>query len=336
MNKILAMFLTVSLFCAAANALDVGEKSTPLTGVTWVKGEGVDPSKPDGKHIYIVEFWATWCQPCHVSIPHLNGLHAKYKDKGLVIMGISNETKEKVDEFMTKLNMDYIVGLEPTNAVFTAYKGANQGIPEAFVIGKDGKLLWRGNPLAGLDRTVKLIMEGKFDLEVSKKIAAEQANLQAAAQKNDAKAVLAAVNEMIKLEPDNHEHHALRINIVKQIGGAAQVPALYDAWGKDCANNPEGLAALTNTLLNADVSNVRFLQKALELAMQAVKVSNGTSANAVLALARAYCALGAHDKALAVLAASESKVDAHEAVALKAFSQYVENVKLLHDAAVKE
>ena len=35
----------------------------------------------------LVDWWATWCGPCRASIPHLNEIHAKYKEKGLIVIG---------------------------------------------------------------------------------------------------------------------------------------------------------------------------------------------------------------------------------------------------------
>src|SRR5246500_3160101 len=74
-------------FCAAANAvsLKVGDPAPKLQTGKFVQGEPVTEFAP-GK-AYIVEFWATWCGPCRVSIPHLNEIHNKYKDKGLIVIG---------------------------------------------------------------------------------------------------------------------------------------------------------------------------------------------------------------------------------------------------------
>ena len=66
----------------------LGTPAPPLTGLEWVKNGPVE-MKPGT--VYVVEFWATWCPPCRVSIPHLTELQHKYKDKNLVIVGISTE-----------------------------------------------------------------------------------------------------------------------------------------------------------------------------------------------------------------------------------------------------
>lgn len=70
-------------------------------------------SKPerDGKPL-LVEFWATWCPPCPTSIPHLNEIHAKFKDRGLLVVGVSDEPNAVIKKFQKEVPMDYAVATD--------------------------------------------------------------------------------------------------------------------------------------------------------------------------------------------------------------------------------
>ena len=97
-----SIILAVSLFCILTStrqsfAAELGDPAAQLKYLKWVKGEPVRIKKGS---IYIVEFWATWCGPCKVSIPHLTEMQAKYKDKGVTIIGVSDEKIEKVKPFV--------------------------------------------------------------------------------------------------------------------------------------------------------------------------------------------------------------------------------------------
>src|SRR5215471_5656015 len=82
---LLALFPGTLAFSAAAATLKVGDPAPKLQTGKWVQGE---PVKEFAKgKAYIVEFWATWCGPCRISIPHLNEIHNKFKDKGLIVIG---------------------------------------------------------------------------------------------------------------------------------------------------------------------------------------------------------------------------------------------------------
>src|SRR5262245_9646167 len=92
MSKFLALAATLALSAAplaasSSGSLTVGDKPPALEVSAWVKGDAVK-SFESGK-VYVVEFWATWCPPCRKSIPHLTELQAKYKEKGVTIVGVS-------------------------------------------------------------------------------------------------------------------------------------------------------------------------------------------------------------------------------------------------------
>jgi len=137
---------------AANQPAKTGVAAQPLTGLEWVKNGPVE-IKPGT--VYVVEFWATWCPPCKRSIPHLTELQHKYKDKNLVIVGISTEKVDVVKPFVEQkgAEMDYAVAVDTTGTVSTGYMDAfgRDTIPSAFVVGADGKIVWVGNPLDNMD-----------------------------------------------------------------------------------------------------------------------------------------------------------------------------------------
>jgi thiol-disulfide isomerase/thioredoxin len=102
-----------------------------------VQGDPVKQLEP-GK-AYLIEFWATWCGPCRESIPHVDELHKKYKNKGLIVIGTDvGEDQQRVKEFIEKMadKMTYRVALDETNAMVTAwFAGADENpIPFAFLV----------------------------------------------------------------------------------------------------------------------------------------------------------------------------------------------------------
>ena len=118
----------------------------------WVKGEPVDVSSG----VHVVEFWATWCPPCRTSIPHLTELQEKFKDRGVNIIGVSNEELATVESFVKKMGdkMAYTVAID-AGATSKGYMGKYGvgGIPHAFVV-KDGAVVWHGHPMAELEGAI--------------------------------------------------------------------------------------------------------------------------------------------------------------------------------------
>jgi len=117
---------------------NVGQQLPPLK-LTFVG------AKPDlaGKPL-LIEFWATWCEPCRESIPHLNGFWRTYKDKGLVVIGVTKEDEGPVKEFVKEVPIHYFIGRDPTSEL-AGHLGVTV-IPHAIIVDKTGRITWEGHP----------------------------------------------------------------------------------------------------------------------------------------------------------------------------------------------
>jgi len=111
-------------------------KPAPLFTLKNFDGKQINLADFKGK-VVLLDFWATWCGPCRGAIPHLEALHQKYKDQGLVVAGINNEKDhDRVKEF-AKGQISYLVLLD-ASAQFKEY--GIRGIPALFYIDREGKI----------------------------------------------------------------------------------------------------------------------------------------------------------------------------------------------------
>lgn len=189
------MAVMAGTFLAQAKAdatLNVGDNAPKLQVGKWAQGEPVKEFEK-GK-AYIVEFWATWCGPCRVSIPHLNELHTKFAKKGLIVIGqdVFERDESKVEPFIKQMGekMTYRVAFDDKT---TEEKGAMaktwmeaaglNGIPSAFVVDKTGKIAWIGHPMELKETTLEQVLEGTFDLKAAAAEREEMLKNQAQLQK---------------------------------------------------------------------------------------------------------------------------------------------------------
>lgn len=150
----LALIIAAGAAAAPATAAGkLGDKAPALEIADWIKGGST--TIEDGK-IYVIEFWATWCGPCRTTIPHLTKTQQKYKDKNVVVVGVSNEPAARIKPFVDNMGdkMDYIVAADDKNKTFANYLQAYRvnGIPHAFVVDQKGAIVWHGHPMAGMEQ----------------------------------------------------------------------------------------------------------------------------------------------------------------------------------------
>jgi thiol-disulfide isomerase/thioredoxin len=163
--------------------LGLGDKAPALAVDEWVKGEKVEKFE-EGK-IYVVEFWATWCGPCKVTIPHLTELQKANPEVAFIGVSIMEEDQANVKPFVEQMGdqMDYRVAVDKVDDLGEGAMAAGWmeaagqgGIPTAFIVGKDGKIAWIGHP-GTMDKPLEKIKAGEWDLAAEAKKAEEEAQV---------------------------------------------------------------------------------------------------------------------------------------------------------------
>jgi len=223
---------------AAPKPLSMGDPAPPLVVTKWLKGDEVKSFEKGT--IYIVDFWCSEIGNCRKSIPLINDLAKKYKDKGVKAVGVSiwEDTREKdaeaskaqgkdvfksrdplpnITKFIAEMgdNMTYSVGYGGDDAAMakTWMNAASRvSIPSTFVVDREGRFAWVGHPREGLEETLQRLIDGKYDAKAASDDAKKQADtlikakdlgnrLRASLQGGRGKESTDIVREMMKLDP---------------------------------------------------------------------------------------------------------------------------------------
>lgn len=313
-----ALLLSLALLASRASALTIGDPAPALTVATWVKGEPVKALEKD--KLYVVEFWATWCGPCRTSIPHLTELAHKHKDVTFLGISVSEPDDAAVAPFVKEMGdkMDYRVATDdkskdPAGAMSKNWMeaAAQNGIPTAFIVGKDSTILWIGHPMT-MEKPLEEIVAGTYDVKAAK-AQLETAQKAAAAEMNFNKVVSEKVGPAVNAKDYDAAFKALDELAVEYPGkvndllfarfsiaaNAKRWDDLYATADKlvsaaDAPFIPNQLAWVITT--RAEIEK-KDLDRALKYATRAVELSKSEDAAILDTLARVHFEKG--DKAKA-------------------------------------
>lgn len=97
-------------------------------------------------NIVLLDFWATWCPPCRKSIPELVELQNRYRNKGVVILGISVDDPREFNNqylmaFREKFRISYTILRADIQVVRDYFGKSNMAIPTLFLINREGRIV---------------------------------------------------------------------------------------------------------------------------------------------------------------------------------------------------
>jgi thiol-disulfide isomerase/thioredoxin len=153
---------------ANANAVLAPEAAEPTKGsiapdftLTALDGKTVRLSSLKGKAV-LVNFWATWCEPCKIEMPWLVDLQKKFGPQGLQILGVALDDADAktIAQFARKMGVNYPV-LKGTDEMAGLYGGADR-LPLTFFVDRSGKVV---------DETVGLVSESVIEDAIRRSLA---------------------------------------------------------------------------------------------------------------------------------------------------------------------
>ncbi len=146
---LVARFRSSHRASAASSSLSVSGQMALDFGLESLDGRTVHLSDFRGKAV-LLNFWATWCQPCKIEMPWFEQLQKQYGPEGLQVVGIAvdDADKEDISKFAKTLGVDYPILLD-NQGVREVYRV--QFLPATFYVGRDGKVADKVFGLKGRD-----------------------------------------------------------------------------------------------------------------------------------------------------------------------------------------
>ncbi len=117
----------------------VGSKAPPFRAVT-LDTPPVEKTLDDYRgEVVLLNIWATWCGPCVVEMPSIEALHRRFRDRGLRVVAVSVDDARAADDiraFRERFGLTFEILHDAEGLIRRDYQ--TTGVPETFVIGRDG------------------------------------------------------------------------------------------------------------------------------------------------------------------------------------------------------
>ncbi|TWU40289.1 Thiol-disulfide oxidoreductase ResA [Novipirellula aureliae] len=124
---------------AETSVVQVGDTAPPFT-LTTVNGD--EFSLPDHGSVILINFFATWCGPCQIELPHLEQIWTANRNNTrfrILVIG-REETMEAVRDYRKKNDFSFPIAADPDRSVYSLF--ANETIPRTLVVSPDGQIIY--------------------------------------------------------------------------------------------------------------------------------------------------------------------------------------------------
>lgn len=148
---------------ALADEVEAGERpAAPDFDLPLLNGKGkLRLSSLEGKAV-VINFWASWCEPCEEEAPRLQGAWERWRDRGVVVVGVdAQDFRSDARQFVQRFGITYPIVHDKNG--YTLGRYGWEGFPETWFVGRSGRLV--GERVQGpvteeeLERNIELALE---------------------------------------------------------------------------------------------------------------------------------------------------------------------------------
>jgi len=156
--RIALVVFVVYSFIGPTNAYSQSAPEFNLPG----KATNIDLKQYRGK-IVLLDFWASWCQPCKQSFSWMNEMQMRYGEEGFSVVAINlDDSYEDAQQFLKEFPAQFDIAYDPKGEIADAY--ALSVMPSSFIINKQGQVIYKHR---GFNNADKKILESKIRRLVS-------------------------------------------------------------------------------------------------------------------------------------------------------------------------
>lgn len=135
---VLALLSLLAWGLVRARSGPLSSGAAPDFTLTGFDGRTVTLSELRGR-VVVINFWASWCPPCREEAAYLEQAWRRYKDRGVVFIGVDYaDTEKEALTYIDEFDITYINGPDIGTRISDAYN--IQGVPETFFVARDGQL----------------------------------------------------------------------------------------------------------------------------------------------------------------------------------------------------